>query len=83
MRTSTKLSFSGLIVASALCFGAIGARADNPNGPDAGIGIPGYNLDYNYAADGSGPGYPRHPELQHRHHEYSSRKYAPHHYHQW
>jgi hypothetical protein len=83
MRASTTRLLTGFIVAGALALGVVGAQADNTNGPDAGIGIPGYNLDYNYAADGSGPGYPRHPELQPRHHQYSYHKYGSHHYHQW
>jgi hypothetical protein len=83
MRPSTTRFLTGFIVAGALGVGVVDAQADNTNGPDAGIGIPGYNLDYNYAADGSGPGYPRHRELQQRHHQYSYHKYDPHHYHQW
>jgi hypothetical protein len=85
MRASTTRLLTGFIVAGALGIGIVGAQADNTNGPDAGIGIPGYNLDYNYAADGSGPGYPRHPEVQQQQqqHQYSYHKYGAHHYHQW
>jgi hypothetical protein len=80
MRTSTKL-LTGFILAAALGFGVVGAKAESANGPDAGIGIEGYNLDYEHSADGSGPGYPRHPELQQQQHQYNS--YHPRYYHQW
>jgi hypothetical protein len=83
MGKSTTRILTGIVVAGALGFGVVGARADSTNGPDAGIGIEGYNLDYDKSADGSGPGYPRHPELQQRHHQYSYHKYGPHHYRQW
>jgi hypothetical protein len=79
MRTSTTL-VTGFILAGVLGFGIVAAQADGANGPDAGIGIPGYNLDYDHAADGSGPGYPRHPELQQQQQQYT---YPPHHYRQW
>jgi hypothetical protein len=81
MRPSTTRFLTGLIVASALGFGVVAAQADSTNGPDAGIGIPGYNVDYDKSADGSGPGYPRHPVRHWRHHQYS--KYGPRHYRQW
>jgi hypothetical protein len=81
MRTSTTRFLTGFILAAALGFGVVGAKADSANGPDAGIGIEGYNLDYDHSADGSGPGYPRHPELQQQQqHQYT---YHPHYYHQW
>jgi len=79
MRPSTTL-LTGFILAAALGFGVVGAKADSANGPDAGIGIVGYNLDYDHAADGSGPGYPRHPELQQQQRRYA---YPHHHYRQW
>jgi hypothetical protein len=81
MRSSSTRFLTGFIFAGALGF-SVGAQADSADGPDAGIGIQGYNLDYDHAADGSGPGYARHPD-PHRHHQYSYHKYGPHHYHQW
>jgi hypothetical protein len=78
MRPSTTL-LTGFVLAAALGFGVVGANAESANGPDAGIGIEGYNLDYDHAADGSGPGYPRHPELQQQEHQYRYHQ----HYHQW
>jgi len=81
MRPSTTRFLTGFIVAGALGFGVVAAEADSTNGPDAGIGIPGYNLDYDKSADGSGPGYPRHPVRQ-RHHQYYHHKYGSHHYHE-
>jgi len=80
MRISINKPLTGLLVAGALAFSVVGAMADSANGPDAGIGIEGYNLDYDHSADGSGPGYPRHPELQQQQHQYT---YHPRHYHQW
>jgi hypothetical protein len=82
MRPSTTRFLTGFIVAGALGFGVVSAQADSANGPDAGIGIEGYNLDYDHAADDSGPGYQRHPELQQQHHQYSYHKYGAH-YRQW
>jgi hypothetical protein len=81
MRPSTTRFLTGFVVAGALGFGVVGAHADSANGPDAGIGIQGYNLDYDHAANGSGPGYPRHPDPR-RHHQYSYHRYGSHHYHQ-
>jgi hypothetical protein len=81
MRTSTTRLLTGFIVAAALGFGVAGAQADSANGPDAGIGIPGYNLDYDHSADGSGPGYPRHsvaPEHQYDDsYQYGMHSYRP------
>jgi len=83
MRPSTTRLLAGFVFVSAFALGVAGAQAQSANGPDAGIGIAGYNLDYDHAADGSGPGYPRHPELQQRHQQYSYHRYGTHHYHQW
>jgi hypothetical protein len=80
MRPSTTRFLTGFIVAGALGFGVVGAEADGANGPDAGIGIPGYNLDYQYSADGSGPGYPRHPVAAEHQYQDSYQKYGPHYY---
>jgi hypothetical protein len=71
---------TGLIFAAVLGSGIAGARAENANGPDAGIGIPGYNLNYEHSADGSGPGYQRHPMIYQHPHKYSYRKYGTHEY---
>jgi hypothetical protein len=84
MRTSTKRFLTGSVVAAALGFGVVGAQADSANGPDAGIGIPGYNLDYDHSADGSGPGYQRHPvapeqqyQDSYQYNQYGSHSYRP------
>jgi hypothetical protein len=61
MRTSTTRFLTGFVAVAALGFGVVGAEAVGTNGPDAGIGISGYTGDYQYSADGIGPGYPRHP----------------------
>jgi hypothetical protein len=80
MRTSTTRFLTGFIVVAALGFGIVGAEADG-NGPDAGIGIAGYNLQYNYSADGLGPSWRRNaPEQQYQD---SYHNYGPHYYHQW
>ena len=80
MRTSTIRFLTGFIAVAALGFGILGAEADT-NGPDAGIGIPGYNLQYNYSADGIGPSWRRNaPEQQDQD---SYHDYGPHYYHQW
>jgi hypothetical protein len=55
MRPSTTRFLNGLIVVAALGCGGVRAEADNANGPNAGIGIPGYSLDYDHPANGSGP----------------------------
>jgi hypothetical protein len=72
---------AGFIVAGVLGFGVAGAQADGLNGPDAGIGIPGYNGRYNFSADGIGPGarsyYPE------QYHQYSYGQYGHHYDHQW
>jgi hypothetical protein len=48
---------AAFIAVSALSFGVVGAaEADSANGPDAGIGIPGYNMQYQYSASGLPPG---------------------------
>ena len=83
MRTSITRFLSGFIAAAAFGFGVVGADADGANGPDAGIGIAGYNLDYQYSADGSGPGYQRHPLAPERQYQGSYQNYSPHYYHQW
>jgi hypothetical protein len=82
MSPSTTRFLTGFTVVAALGFGVVGAEAmgDNANGPDAGIGITGYNLDYEHSADGSGPGYPRHPVAPESYYRYSYGKLGPHHY---
>jgi hypothetical protein len=82
MRTSTTRFLTGFIAVAALGFGVVVAQADGANGPDAGIGITGYNLDYQYSADGSGPGYQRHPVNPEQYQD-SYQKYGPHYHHQW
>ena len=79
MRASTTLFLTGFIAVAALGFGVAGAKA-NQNGPDAGIGIPGYNLQYNYSADGIGPGWRRNaPEQQYQdpYQRYNPQHYRP------
>jgi hypothetical protein len=78
MRTSTTRFLAGFIAVAAL--GVVGAQADGANGPDAGIGIAGYNMDYQYSADGSGPGYPRHPLAPEQQYRGSYQNYGPHYY---
>ena len=70
---STTRFLTGLLVAGALGFGATGASADSPNGPDAGIGIPGYNVPYSHSASGLGPGQSYHPRP---HYRYSYQKFG-------
>jgi hypothetical protein len=57
MRISIKSSLTGLLIASALAFSAVGAEAmggGNANGPDAYIGIVGGSpQQYNYSANGN------------------------------
>jgi hypothetical protein len=79
MRISSTRFLTGFIAVAALGVGIVGAQADGANGPDAGIGIPGYNLDYEHSADGSGPGYPRHPAPE-RYQQDQYRNYGPHYY---
>ncbi len=64
---------AGFIAVGALGFGVVGAHADSPNGPDAGIGIAGYNVPYQYSASGLPPGqsYTRLP-----HYRYGYRKFG-------
>ncbi len=84
MRLSIKRPLTALLVVGALALGgvgeAMGAGGDNANGPDAGIGIPGYNLDYEHSADGSGPGYPRYRAAPEHQYQGSYQKYGPHYY---
>jgi hypothetical protein len=72
MRASTKI-LTGFIIAAALGFGTIVAQADSPNGPDAGIGIPGYNVPYSHSASGLGPGQSYN---QRHHYRYSYQKFG-------
>jgi hypothetical protein len=76
MQSSTTRLLTGIVIAGALGFTLADAQADSANGPDAGIGIPGYNLDYDHAANGSGPGYPRHPAMPRHHRKYGSHYYS-------
>jgi hypothetical protein len=65
---------TGVIAVGALGFGVAGARAQSPNnGPDAGIGIPGYNVPYAHSASGLGPGESYYPRP---HYRYSYRKFG-------
>jgi hypothetical protein len=71
---------AGFIAVGVLAFGVVGAHADSANGPDAGIGIPGYNVPYQYSASGLPPG-ESHARPNYRH---SYRKYGAHNgYHRW
>jgi len=82
MRTSTTRFLAGFIAAAALGFGVVGAAAEGANGPDAGIGIAGYDSPYNLSADGIGPSWRRNaPEQQQYQDPYHD--YGPHYYHQW
>jgi len=82
MRTSTARFLTGFIAIAALGFGVVGAAAEGANGPDAGIGIAGYDSQYNFSADGIGPSWRRNaPEPQYQD---SYPNYGPHYYHhQW
>jgi hypothetical protein len=78
MHTSTTRFLTGLISLAALGLGVVGAAAEGANGPDAGIGIAGYDSPYNNSADGIGPGWRRNaPEQQYQD---SSQRYNPHDY---
>ncbi len=59
MQLISKRLLGGSVIVASFALGAFGASAESANGPDAGIGIPGYNLNYEHSADGSGPGYKR------------------------
>ncbi len=77
MRLSIKRPLTALLVVGALALGgvgeAMGAGGDNANGPDAGIGIPGYNVPYSHSASGLGPGQSYHPRP---HYRYSYQKFG-------
>jgi hypothetical protein len=81
MRTSTTRFLAGFIVAGAIGFGVVGAHAVGLNGPDAGIGIAGYNSQYSYSADGTGPGARSYASPE-QYHQYPNGTYDPHYNHQ-